>query len=79
MATIKKNIEENEKPVETPTAEPADEVVEPVKKPVRKSRKKKVATTALTQYCHGSFTVRPASDFTRNEKYSDTYLKSKGL
>ncbi len=31
------------------------------------------------QYCNGLFITGKASDFTQNPKYSDEYLKQKGL
>ena len=32
-----------------------------------------------TRICQGLFAAYPVSDYTQNKKYSDTYLKQKGL
>lgn len=32
-----------------------------------------------TRICQGLYAAYPVSDFTQNKKYSDTYLKQKGL
>ena len=59
---------------ETETTPTVDETPIPTE-PVIEEPKAKLAR----KQCQGTFAMMDGEDFTQNEKYSDTYLKSKGL